>query len=585
MVRIALILLLIPCILIGASDFNIKAEVSSKRIGLKDLLIYTVTLINDGQAKAPSVSHIKDFTLYQTSHSQSFQSINGAVSYEIKYMYYLKPLKTGSLIIPAMKYKHKGKSYTTPGFRITVVKGSVKNSQPAGRSRRRSIWDDDFGMMKRQRVRVEKDDLMVKAFVTKRNPVEGEQIVCRVKGYSLVQIHDVGITSRMTFPGFWVEWGKGKKRLVGKREVVNGKTYVVFELSKVILFPSKSGVAEIPSFKYRFLASKGNGFSFFNRTEELTRETKPIKLNVSALPQIATGLPIGRFRISLLPYKKSVDVNDILTLKIKLSGEGNVKTLDIPEIAKSDEYKLYPAKTTRRTNMNGNVVTGTVTAEIPVSFSKAGKKTIPSVKFRFYDNKKGKVVEVKTSPAVVQVTGKKEVESSSGGVVIANQDIRRKGEDIRFIARGEFEERSNGFYRTSIFNWLVTIPFLVLIAVALKYYLVDPRLSGSRRPENRVFRETITALKNCDDFGGVCSILDNYIGIKTDTGNSAINVEHIDSVFEKAGVGKQDSKRFIEIRSDSESYRYSGGGAGNDEFERVIVEITGIVERINRKLK
>lgn len=586
MYRVALIFLLLTGFISAQSDFSVNAEVSAKKIGFEDLLIYTVVLNGEGRAPAPSIGHIKDFRLIQTSNSQSFQFINGAASYQIKYQYYLKPLKRGVLSIPKLKYKYKGKSYTTEGFRIHVVKGSVQQKNPsAARSRIDSFFNDGFPSSRRRQAAFKASDVKVKVTVSKKNPVVGEQVICRVKLYTLAHVSRVGLMSSTTFPGFWIEWIEGKKRLDGSREVINGKAYQVYELSKLVLFPSKSGKVEIPPFKYQMLVSTASGFGFIDRPREVVRETKGVTLNVKDLPVSASGLPVGKFRLTLLTYKKAIDINDILTLKYRLSGQGNIKTIDIPQLEKSENYRLYPAKISRSKSLNGNLMSGRITAEIPVSFNKAGKHKLPSLKFRYYDNLKAKVMETTTPPVEVEVTGVKEGENQAGGVLLVNQDIKKKGEDIKFIVKGEPGDRQSSFYKSALFWWLIFLPFAALAIAALKIYVIDPRLTGSRRPEKRIFRETLISLKECSEFGEICSILDRYIAVKTGTGNSAINREVIDSIFEKHGVGTQDSRQFIDIRSKSESFRYSGGEFGREEMGKVVDEIVGVVERVNRKIK
>ena len=80
-----------------------------------------------------------------------------------------------------------------------------------------------------------------------------------------------------------------------------------------------------------------SGF-MFSMPKKITRSTPEMEIEVMDLPGVAKNLPVGDFGFEVETDKIEVDVNDILALKIKIRGNGNVKTVN-PLEAGADALK------------------------------------------------------------------------------------------------------------------------------------------------------------------------------------------------------------------------------------------------------
>ena len=94
-------------------DAELSASISADRIGIDDVLIYTVTFKGINNPQQPDVSHFKDFRTEQTSQSSEIRIVNGVASYFTNFMFYLVPTKTGKLTLPPVTYQYEGKEYKT----------------------------------------------------------------------------------------------------------------------------------------------------------------------------------------------------------------------------------------------------------------------------------------------------------------------------------------------------------------------------------------------------------------------------------------------------------------------------------------
>ncbi|MCK4888293.1 MAG: BatD family protein, partial [Candidatus Aminicenantes bacterium] len=118
---------------INSAEFEFTASVDAETIGLDDYLIFTVTFKGIQNPVPPELSGLGDFNVIQTSRSSEFKFINGVSSSYINFIYYLAPLKEGTLVIPPLKYVHNNRVFKTPGFKVIAVKGSIKKISPKKR--------------------------------------------------------------------------------------------------------------------------------------------------------------------------------------------------------------------------------------------------------------------------------------------------------------------------------------------------------------------------------------------------------------------------------------------------------------------
>jgi hypothetical protein len=275
----------LPGLLPGQSgrDIEIKASISADKIGMDDVLIYTVTFKGINNPRQPAVSHFKDFKAAQTSRSSEFRFINGVASYYTNFMFYLMPLKTGKLTLPPVTYQYEGKEYKTQPFTVEVVKGSLAPSQP--QTTRPRTWpfdrdeDDPLAPSRRERRRQE-IDVKVLPFVSKKNVVVGEQVMFSVRLYTRNRIQGPRPVSNPSIPGFWQEWYPAPKVFDAENKLINGKVYTIAEILKVALFPTNSGAITIPSLKFEMGVADADPLSFFSTTRPIYRFTPELTVNV-----------------------------------------------------------------------------------------------------------------------------------------------------------------------------------------------------------------------------------------------------------------------------------------------------------------
>jgi hypothetical protein len=575
--RIPILILLLSGLL-TAADIEFKAGVNADRIGTEDILIYTLTCKGSRSVAPPDLSYLADWRVVESSRSSEFQLINGEASYYIYFVYYLAPLRTGALVIPKAKIQINGKEYLSQSFQIEVQKGSTQ-PQPPQQQAGRSLFDDEFARAP-SAARGEAPDVQIRARLSKKSVVLGEPLGFTVLLYTRSPLETFNMVSDRTFPGFFQEWFPLPKSISGRNESVNGKTYQVFDIQKAVLFPTHTGVQTVPAL--RFDIQPASSFLFFSN-QPLVRSTVGQKIEVLALPVAAQGLPVGRFSFSARSDKTRIDVNDLLVLKIVITGNGNIKTVTIPELPASPLYKVFPAKTASRLEYRGDELAGSLTAEIPVSFSRSGTVTLPPLEFHTFDPDKKQIVIQKSAALTVTVTGTKE--DRENAMSLPSGEIVMRGEDIDFIATGAIPDQGRHPLQTSWFRLLVSLPFFLSLLLFLKLYLWDRFLAGHIFFEKkRVLRRALERIERATDFGEISAILEEYFHLRLHLEYATMSAEEVNDILASRHILEADIRVLQDIRTRSESWRFSPQRSGATDWQRDRERIGGLIRDIDRRL-
>ncbi|MCK4836416.1 MAG: BatD family protein [Candidatus Aminicenantes bacterium] len=575
------ILIICFSVFVLADDIEFKAGVNADKIGIDDVLIFTVTFKGIQNPPQPDVSVIKDFRITQTSRSTEFRFVNGVSSYYTNFEFYLEPLKTGISTIPEVSYTHQGVTYRTSPFQIEVIEGSV--GPPPAQKRRKSVFGENFFSSPFDRTRNQKIDVKLDTWVSEKDVIEGQQIIVKILLYTRSRIESINIVSNQSFPGFWQEWFPVPRSIDGKTVQKDGKAYQVYEIRKVALFPRKAGILDIPSLKFE-LSLADQSFSFFSSPRKFFRESPPLKIKVSDISSEARGLSVGEFNFEIHSQKSELDVNDILTLKLKIKGQGNLKTIVIPEFETNDFFKAYPAKITRKYDFRKSQLSGVLTGEIPIAFKTTGIISLPSLHFKYYSPDKNRVIQVSSRPVDITVTGTRENQESV--VTLPKTEIIKKGEDIDFIKKGKISNQQWKFHQQRLFVFLLVFPFLINFLFVLKKTVLDRILLRSKLLNKTILmNNTIKGLKAVKDHGEIYVIVENYLQQKSGLGFSEITNENIETFFRKYRISDYDIAAFIHIKSKSESSRFSPQKKSNEDLKHDVESMISILRRIDKRIK
>lgn len=248
-----------------SNEITFKASVNKNKIDAGDELVLTLTIQGVSNAKQPALV-LPDFKIKTTSRTTGFQSIKGKASFYSSYHYYLSPLKTGILRIPAVSYTHNGKTLRTKPLDIEVTPSKTTASD-----KKRKL-----------------PEIKLNAGVSKKKVKFGDPVNFTVRLYTTGSVQSVDLISKPIIPGFWQEWDLPGKSIMAEKDERYEGGYAVFKIRSARFYPLRRGEIKIPALEFEFKVQPGASKSkdlydqFFSgkKPEIMIKRTREVKIQV-----------------------------------------------------------------------------------------------------------------------------------------------------------------------------------------------------------------------------------------------------------------------------------------------------------------
>ncbi len=439
------------------------------------------------------------------SSGTSIQIVNGNMNRTVSYTYtyILMAQEAGRFTIPAASVKVEGTSYSSAATPVEVVKESESINSGAQQNANQGA---NRGANQQQRSqsaassRVSKDDLFLRMDLSQKSIFKGEPIRAEIKLYTRVDIVNNENLKLPTFNGFWAQDVTDSRQRGARRETYNGKVYDTHVVREYLLYPQQSGELVIEPAQIDIVAQVvvqsrnmdpffGGGHEFYNVRRHL--ETPAVTIDVKRLPSAAPASfsgAVGRYTIEVIPPESSsIVANAAATIKLRVSGSGNISFVQAPKIELPNSFELYNVRTTESLRSEETQMSGYKEFEYPFIARAEGDYTIPAIEFSYFDPSNRAYTTVSTNPFSLTITADK---SSAGGAAqmvsaASKSDIELLGRDIRFIKLGEanFSRDREPFILSTLYLIIVAVIFAVwgALLVLLRRMISDSKNEALRR--------------------------------------------------------------------------------------------------------
>ena len=447
-------------------------------------LSYTV---NTHDVKGFRVGDIVDFDVLSgpnSSTSMRSSSINGVRTTvkTITYTCILRPKQEGTFTIPSATIVAEGERMVSQEVTVKVLPPDQQNSSVSQLgSQGKSAGSSQLGQ-------IGDDDLFIVATVNKKKVYEQEAILLTYKIYTTVNLTNVSgkMPDLKGFHTQEVEMPKGNREF--ELEHYNGRNYRTIVWSQYVLFPQQSGQLEIPSITFEgtvaqrvqnydpFEAFFNGGSSYVNVQKEI--RTPKLMISVSPLP---SGKPasyyggVGSFNISSSISTTELKENEALTLKLVISGTGNMKLIKTPEVKFPADFEVYDPKVDNKFSLKVGGLSGNKVIEYLAIPRYGGSYTIPPIEFSYFDVKSGAYKTLTTPEYALNVDKGREATNSAPVGYVSKEDLHLLGQDIRYIRLDEakYHEKGKYFYGTMGYWLWYIIPFAAFVFVIIVYRKQD----------------------------------------------------------------------------------------------------------------
>ncbi len=553
--------------------------------------------VNDAgtDLQLPDLSNFEILMGPSTSQSSSFQMINGKTTQSVSfsYIFILRARSEGKFTIRPASIKVNGKIYESNSLDIQVVKGQKPAASQSSGTQQSGGQDSSADLPTGE---ISKDNLFVKVSLDRTSVAKGQQVIATVKLYvspsvPLVGFDDVKIPS---YEGFWTKDIEVPTQVNFTREAYNNKIYQVGLLKKTILFPQQKGSIKIDPFEITCVIRQRvrRQQSFFDDFFDSYREVKakvtsdPVYVSVKDLPSAPANFSggVGNFTMTAGVDKTTVKANEAVTLKINVTGSGNLSLLQAPKIEAPADFEAYDPKTTENTRATDAGLSGSVSFEYLFIPRYQGDYTIPSAEFVYYDPSSSQYVTRSTGDFKIHV---EKGDASQNATVVSSmskQDVRYLGKDIRFIKQNKKPLKPVGhtFFGTFEF-YLLYIAGLLVFGVV--YYLnrkkaienANMALSRNRKANKmaqRRLKEAAVFLKvnkGEEFYEAVIKALWGYLSDKLIIPVADLSRESAAAAMQKRSVDQAVIDEFQQLIDDCEFARYAPAafsGTMNDVYDR-----------------
>lgn len=459
---------------LSAQDVVLKEDypsVVSK--GQQFTVMYTVNT-GGGKFSAPSFNGFYKLMGPQTSYSSSTQIINGKMSTQTSYsyVYYLQALNTGKFVVPPATFSYKNKEYSSDSLRIEVVSGNTQN-QTAG------AGNTGASTGSQEAQAAAGNNIFVTLSLNRKQVYLGQYIVATVKIYTRVNLAGINEIKYPDFNGFLKSDIATPPLTSLRQENVNGKVYGTGVVQQFLLYPQVTGEVTIDPVQISVLVQQKSGNSdpffgdFFAQYDNVPKAvaSMPVKIRVKPLPGVQpddfSGI-VGNISMKAGINKDSVNVNDALTYKVTISGNGNLKIASTPVLKLSPDLEVYDPKVTDNIKNGSDGTTGQKIFEYLIIPRHYGDYTIPPLSYSYFNISTGKYAKLTTPEFhfyAKKVNGQNSGITVYGGV--AKEDVKYLGKDIRFIksSPGKLSKAANIIASGRSFYSLYALALIIFFVV------------------------------------------------------------------------------------------------------------------------
>lgn len=559
----------------AAPSITVSASVDSTDVAVGEP--FTLAIVVDGAQNVPvPIVEVPGFRADYTGPSTQVSLVNGRMSATVTHRYRLIANQEGHFSLGPFVVGYDDQRYETKPIALRV--------RPAGtRAQAQSIAPGGA-----QALRLAVRPNRTEVYVGERIDVDLTLYVgdVRVRDLQFPVIRADGVTVE--------KFGQPNQGT----EVVDGRRYSTVTL-RTHLTPVRSGPIDLRTTMNLTVITGRRGLdSFFDQIlpgdgKQVEIQADPVQLTVLPLP--GEGRPaefsgaVGDYQFDLSAKPTTLQVGDPITLRMELSGSGNLTTVTPPPLAGGGAFRRYDAQPVKGEDSEHRRVFEQVIIPNSVDVHE-----IPALHFSFFDPDARAYKTITRGPIAIEVQAA--APGRAGGVVDAAAPVAPTpaaeaplGRDIVYIkdAPGSLRDRRAS---SGSGGWLVSLALPVALFAAVLAWVrrrdrlaADPRLARFRGAGRAVQRALAAAgrTEGRARVDAVSAAFATYLRAKLDLPPGAVERERVLDRLTAAGAAAAvgaDVSRFFALVEEARYASAAAGGAG-DELLALAERVVAALER------
>lgn len=563
-------------------------------------LSYTINSQDVSDFKAPSFTGFEVLAGPSSSMYNSIQIINGRSTRtsSVTITYILSALREGTYNLSPASVSVDGKDYRSNALTIRVLPSGRTGSGSASSPGRDGSSAPQTSSGK---------DLFMTVSVNKRRVYEQEAVLLTYKVFSQVDLRQLA-GDMPDMDGFHTQEVPLPQEKSMKLEHHNGQNYRTVVWKQYVLFPQKTGKLTVPSIKFEGLVLVQNRsldpFEAFFGGQSVMSEVKrtlvapSVTIDVDPLPARPADFSgaVGRYNISATLQPQQVKANDAVTLRVVISGQGNMKLITAPTVQFPKDFETYDAKVTDKTSVGSGGTTGNKVFDYIAVPRHGGKYEIPPVTFCYFDPDSRAYKTLQTEGFSVDVA-KGKGSASVHSDYTDKEELKLLGTDIRYIKTGDtrLRPRNAFFFGTPVYALSYLLPLLLFAGLVFLFRkqavenanvakqrgkkankMVSKRLKNARALLRTGRREAF--------YDEVLKALWGYVGDKLTLSVADLNKDNVQDALRHRGVDDETIAAFLQVLNDCEFARFAPGDPGAT-MDKVFASAGAVIGRIETSIK
>jgi hypothetical protein len=564
-------------------------------------LVYSVNA-SGKDLRLPEITNFEVLAGPFESRSSSYQIINGKTtsSISISYTYTLQGTKTGTFTVPSGSIVVDGQKYNSNGLSIKVLPADdasaskSQNNQQSNGSSTQSISNEN---------------VFIRTSVSKNNVYEQEAVLVTYKLYTLVDVVQCVNKKMPDFNGFMKQDIEQNQNKQFSYENFNGKNYGTVVLYQVLVYPQRSGDITIDKANFEAVIRIQNKTQARSIFDDFFESYSNVNKNIvaPAVKVIVKALPankpsnfngtVGRFSLNSNISSTQTKANEAITIKVNISGSGNMKLIKNPEIKFPDGFEVYDPKVNNNFNTTTSGISGTKTIEYMFIPRHAGNFEIPSAQFSYFDIEEKTYKTLQTPAYNLQVTKGEGGENTVVNNYTSKEDVKQLGKDIRYIYTNpiELQKEVSPIFDTLI-GWLMFIIPLIITSILFLLFKKQTQENANiefvkNKKANRLAQKRLKLAQKLLSEGKkdkfyeeVLKAVWTYLSDKLAIPVASLNKENVELELTQKGVQPALISKFTDILNTCEFARYAPN-SGQQEMGNLYNETLESISNLESFIK
>ena len=568
-----------------SQDIAISADVTPKMISLNETATLRVTVSANqqlGDITRPELSVSPEFNVSYGTSSSQYNLASNQFSMSVTWTYVLRPKQVGRFTVSKIHISYANETYAADPVTIEVL---PKSEKPTQSESKQDTFTDAFS----------NSTYRVEAAVDNSHPYVNQQII-----YTFRYLYTARVPSfnspKYTPPSLRQFWTTELERKGKRRQVIDGTLYWIEEI-QVGLFPITASNVTIEPAKLSLPLTTGRGRS---QSVKLLI-TNPVEVNVRPLPQ--EGKPpnfagtVGQYRIHAQTDRQTIEVGDGFTLRVQISGTGNIKTIPAPTVPALPNMAIYDPRIIDAIGVVESQIQGNRTYEYVIIPSEEGQWIIPAINYPYFDPQTENYQVVHTVPITIDVLPNPNGAMGTVTPQTTQSDLHLLKQDIRHIKPDSLELSNQHPYPYKRRSFWVAQALPIAIVLSVWFYRQrqakrDPKQLRQQYAAKSAVRIIEDAKKHTTNepttfYGMLASGLYQYIGDIFDIPPGGLNPELVRQRCETADLSESATTEITDILMNCDYMRFAPVAANPTDMEDALNRARAAIDEIEdeRQLK